>query len=248
MRRIRVALLCAVAMLGGCGKRGFTNLFYKKEQHFVAHVKQGELTVHARLCPHHEIQRYFSCSEDLYHYYYLMHVRLQNRGYVRHTLVADKCSFFVPPALLLKKYTRSDSSTYGGIVSFFTTLLFFPVYAINLLKETVENPYFVASASSDRYIVITPHFAVLTAVYAAFGLGPLIIGVINGKARSNTYYKEATEHILTQHRELSVAPYKTRDTLILTPRAGFIFPPRLAVYNHQSHEYEIVTVPVKPLK
>jgi hypothetical protein len=240
-------LLCGsfLLTLTGCfGNRGLCSLFYKKEAQFSGHTTTDMLEVHARTCTFGELQRSFSNPEDLFHYYYLLHVRVHNKSYVRQTLQADKCSFFVPPDDVLRKYTQSDAGGYGGVISFFTTMLFLPVYAINLLKETVENPYFIAAASPERYIVITPHFGFLTALYAAISLGPFLIGAATGASKSARYFKEAKSLILTQKKELSVAPYKTMDTLLLTPRAGFRSPVELVFYNHKTHKHEGVQIEV----
>lgn len=243
--KIITGLIFFLLVLTGCfGNRGLRKIFYKKDGQFSGHTTTDMLDVHARVCTFGELTRYFSNAEDLYHYYHLLHVRVHNKSYVRHTLQADKCSFFVPPEDILRKYTRSDAGGYGGVVSFFTTMLFLPVYAINLLKETVENPYFIAAASPERYIVITPHFGFLTALYALISLGPFLTGSTIGASKSSSYFKEARSIILTQKREFSVAPYKTSDTLLLTPRAGFNVPIELVFYDHKTHGYENVQVDV----
>lgn len=241
-----VPLLLVLVFLGGCfGNRGLQSLFYKKEAQFSGHLTTDHLDVHARICSFAEVHSLFSNPENLYHYYHLLHVRIHNKSYVRYTLQADKCSFFAPPESILRKYTRSDAGGTGGLLSFFTTMLFLPVYAINLLKETVENPYLIAAASPDRYIVLTPHFGFLTALYAVVSLAPFLTGIVIGASRSEAYFKEAKSLILMQKREFSSAPYKAVDVLFLTPRAGFRSPCELALYNHKTHATEMVQVTVE---
>ena len=125
MTRTYISFLCALFLLTGCGSRGLRRLFVVAPTRFTATTKLNDMTVQARLCSHEEIMRSFSQPHDFYHYYHLLHVRMQNQSYVRYTLQADKSSFFVPPASILRPYTRSKRSGMGIAASVLSTVLFF---------------------------------------------------------------------------------------------------------------------------
>lgn len=225
-----------ILSLTGCGTRGLYRMLRVASPAFTAStiVDAGGMRVQARLCSHQELQRYFSAAEDMYHYYHLLHVRLENQSVVRYTLQADKCSFFVPPDTLLRRYTRSNRGSIASLVAMLNAVLFFPIYVISMFKAAVESPPYLMNPD----LVVPRPFGLLSAVYGFVTLGPFFIGQMAANSASESYYKEAKQAILTQRRQLSIPPYKTVDTLILTPRAGFTSPCSIALYNHKSHELE----------
>ncbi len=235
---LSIVLLCT---LTGCGRVGLRRLLAVPRTTFTAVEKLNGATVRARICTHQEVSAHFTNPQDLYHYYHLLHVRVENQSYVRYTLQTEHCSFFTPPAQVLRSYTRSTKSGYGAILSFFNTLMFFPVYVISMAKAAVESPPYLLEPD----LVVPRPFGVLSGLYALVALTPLILGTMAEQSASSKNFVEADKLILTQRRELSVPPYKTCDTLLLTPRAGFTSPCSIGLYNHKSHEVEKVALPVK---
>lgn len=234
-------ILVFCCLLTGCGRRGVRRLLQVPRTAFTAQNSIDQLRVQGRICTYKELQGYFSSPHDLYHYYHLLHIRVENQSYVRYTLQADKCSFFVPEAETLRKYTRSNRSGYGAAVSFFNAVLFFPVYVISMLKAAVESPPYLLNSD----LVVPKPFGFLSAMYGAVSLGPFVLGTVAERSASDKYFAEAKEVILTQRQQLSIPPYKSIDTLILTPRAGFSLPCTVAFYNHKLHELEPVELALR---
>ena len=224
--------------LTGCGSRGLYRLLRVPSPSFSTSATLDGMKVQARFCTHQELQRYFSAAEDMYHYYHLIHVRLENQSYVRYTLQADKCSFFVPPEAILRRYTLSNRGSYGSLIAMLNAVLFFPIYVISMLKAAVESPPYLM----DPDLVVPKPFGLLSGLYGMVTLGPFFVGRMAAKSASDSYLKEATRVILTQRKQLSISPYKNLDTLILTPRAGFESPCSVSFYNHKNHEMEKVAL------
>lgn len=241
IRTFHTLSLLTILFLCGCAPRGLRRLFVVPRTGFTATQKLADMTVQARLCRYEEIQRCFSSPHDFYHYYHLVHVRMQNQSYVRYTLQADKCSFFVPSANTLRPYTRSKRSGWGAAASFLSAVLFFPIYVISMLKAAVESPPYLVEPD----VVVPRPFGILSVLYGVVSLGPFVLGSMAERSASDKYFAEADKLILTQRRQMSIPPYKSVDALILTPRASFTSPCSLTFYNHKSHELEKVVLPVK---
>ncbi len=239
----RILMLVCLFALGtiGCGRKSLRVVEQTPVENFPAVVKHNELTVHGRICEHEEILQQFSCGEDLYHYYYLIQLRLSNQGYIRYTLQSEHCSFFVPPSDVLRKYTQYGYSGSGVLFSFLNAILFFPVYAISMLKSAVETPPYLAQPD----LVVPRSFVALSLFYAGIVLLPLIIGSLWEKSRSSYAFHEADRYIMTQRHQFSCAPFSTENIMILTPRAGFKTPCEIALYNHKTHSVEKVSLPLK---
>lgn len=241
--RILFCVLLLLALLGsaGCGRKSLRAIEHTEATQFSVAVKHGDLTVQGRICEHEEVLRYFSCGEDLYHYYHLIQLRLNNEGYVRYTLQSEHCSFFVPPSDVLRKYTHYGYSGSGVLFSFLNAIVFFPVYAISMLKSAVETPPYLAQPD----IVVPRSFVALSLFYAGIVLLPLIVGSLWEKSRSSYAFHEADRYIMTQRHQFSCAPFTSENIMILTPRAGFKTPCEIALYNHKTHTVEKVSLPLK---
>lgn len=229
--------------LTGCGRVGLRRLLAVPRTQFTATQKLDGVTIRARICTHKEVSRHFTNPQDLYHYYHLLHLRIENQSYVRYTLQTEHCSFFTPPAQVLRSYTKSSKSGYGALLSFFNALLFFPIYVISMAKAAVESPPYLLEPD----LVVPRPFGVLSALYGLITLSPLLLGTMAEQSASSKNFAEADRLILTQRRELSVPPYKTCDRLLLTPRAGFVTPCTVGLYNHKTHVIEKASLAVTPV-
>lgn len=218
----------------GCSTRGFHRLFRVSAEQFTASAQVGALHASARICSHDEMTRFFSNAEDMYHYYHLIHVRFHNTGYVRYTLQPDAASCFIPPQSLLRKYTQSNRAGYGSFISLFNAVIFFPVYVISMLTAAVESPPYLMNPD----LVVPKPFGLLSILYGVVSFGPALIGRMVSNATSRAYETQASRVMLTQNKQWAIPAYKTVDVLFVTPRAGFISPCRLAVYNHRLHAVE----------
>lgn len=234
-------LMSMLLLLGGCGKSRLSRLTYAPACQFTACTSHDDLVVQARICPHQEVMNTFVSAEDLYHYYHLIHVRVQNTGYVRYTLQSEGNSFFVPPAETLRRYTHSSLGGGSVLFSFLNAVLFFPVYVISLLKSAVESPAYLAQPD----LVVPRSFAWLSALYAGVVLLPLMIGSAVVGGQNAQFFREASRAIVTQRQEYSCDPFSTTDVLLITPRAGFTTPCSIAFYNHKTYCVEKVSLPVK---
>jgi len=242
MLGIRALFLgCMLICLSGCGRRSLSSIADTEREQFTAEVEHNGLTILSRLLKHEEIMRYFSSPEELYHYYYVMQLRIINNSYIRYTIQGEGHSFFVLPTEMLRAYTRYSYGGGGVALSFLNAILFFPVYAISMLKSAVEAPAYLAEPN----VVVPRSFATLSLLYAGIVLLPSFIGMLSGNSRSNYAFREANRYILTQGEQFSWAPFSTENVLILTPRAGFQTPCELALYNHKSHEIEKIPLPIR---
>lgn len=256
MSNLRFGLLLscfsALLLLGGCWSKDPARLFSYHENKFTNQAGTSDnLLLYGRICSHDEIYSLFEEPEDFYHYYYLVHLRIKNSSHYRYSLKADKLSLFLPPAQILWKYTEAKERQKGTILAFFSTLLFFPVYILNILKESITSPYFISTSSSknthasDKYVVLSSNFLGMTALYLLIGSGPLLIGSLYDKWRSGRTFKKYTKLITMQGNQLSIAPYKTKDILLVTPRAGFKSPVTIPLYNHGIEQYQNLNLELK---
>lgn len=236
-----VVLLISGFFFVGCGRKSLRAIEQTPLASFPSIVQHGDLTIHARLCEYSEIMEYFSRAEDFYHYYYLIQLRIKNDGYIRYTLQSEGNSFFVPPSEILRPYTQSGYNSGGMFFSVFNAVLFFPVYAISMLKSAVETPPFLTQPD----IVIPRSFAVLSVLYLGVVLLPVILGSLWEKSSSSYAFHEADRYIMTQRQQFSCAPFSSENVVIMTPRAGFKTPAEIALYNHKTYAVEKVSLPIK---
>lgn len=236
-----IVALCAGAcffLFTGCGRKSLESISASPLSAFSVKVPHDELAVYGRLCGHEEIMRYFNRAEDFYHYYHLLQLRLVNSGYVRYTVHADDCSFYIPPASLLQPYTSYASNGGGLFFAFLNAVIFFPVYAISMLKSAVETTPYLAYPD----LVVPQSFALLTVLYAGVILAPVILGALWEKSRSTQAFREAEACVLTQYQQFSCGPFSTIDVLIMTPKTGFTSPCSISLYNHKTHAMEKVVL------
>jgi len=234
-------LASIVLCLGACGRRPLSSLCSHPLDSFSTHAQHEGLSVYARQCTHEEVVSHFSVGEDMYHYYYVLQLRILNESYVRYTLQSEGNSFFVPPDECLRRYTDAGSSGVGYFFAFLNAIILFPLYAISMVKAAVDAPAYLAHPD----IVIPRSFGWLSLLYASAVFVPVITTMIWDNARSSTAFADAKKYILTQRREFSCAPFKTLDVLVFTPRAGFVSPCSVAFYNHKTHERETIAVPLR---
>jgi len=234
--------LCGL-LFSGCGRKSISSIVSTPITAFTTQVRHNDLAVHARMCTHEEVVKYFNRPEDFYHYYHLLQLRLINTGYVRYTLHAEDCSFFVPPAQLLRPYTTYHSNGGGLFLAFLNAVLLLPVYAISMLKSAVETPPYLAYPD----LVVPRSFGLLTGLYAAAVLLPVILGSMWERSRSSYAFREADCYIMMQQQQYSCEPFSTSDLLIMTPRAGFHTPCSIALFNHKTHMMEKVSLLLNPI-
>lgn len=239
----KLTLFCVVSVFffSGCGRKNLRAIEKTPPESFTSSVKHSDLIIQVRVCTYDEIMDYFSRGEDFYHYYYLIQLRIKNDGYIRYTLQSEGNSFFVPPSEILRPYTHSGYSSGGFFFSVFNAVLFFPIYAISMLKSAVETPPFLTQPD----IVIPRSFAVLSLLYLGVVLVPSILGTLWEKSSSSYAFHEADQYIMTQRKQFSCAPFTTQDLVIVTPRAGFLTPIEIALYNHKTYTVEKISLPVK---
>ncbi len=239
-KRVWGVLCLLISMVIGCGRTSLRTIEHSPITAFPTVVQHNDVTIYARVCTHDEINKYFSRYEDFYHYYYLIQLRLVNNGYVRYTLQSDGNSFFIPPADTLRPYTESGYSSGGLFFSLFNAVLFFPVYAISMVKSAVENTPYLTQPD----IVVPRSFGILSILYAGVVFLPFILGSVWEKSRNSYSFHEANRYVMTQRQQFSCAPFATENIVIMTPRAGFATPATIALYNHKTYTMEKVSLPV----
>lgn len=232
-------------LLPGCKERGLIKLFKKRDHDFPAHSKKESLALYGRICSYNELHKYFSNPEQLYHFHHVLHIRMVNSGYQHYLLSGDQLSFFAIPESSLKNYTHSRSLSHGYMISLFSAILSAPFYIAAYINNHSER---FINQTLGGSITITQSMATLAGSFIALWVTPLIAGYTLTHMYSSTYYKEATSLTLTQDKEISLLPYKTKDILIIAPRAGFTYPAEFNFYNNATHEYEKLSLDIKPRK
>lgn len=228
--------------LTGCADKPLSTIFRSVQTPLRMIHENSQYTISLRTCALSEVERYFSNFEDLYHYYYLIHVRVQNKSPHMYVLHPDKASFFIPPASFLEKYTSRSSSVLGIALSVCTTLLSLPFYLLNVAADTLHNPH-IANG-----ILVTRQLGIFTGIYMALSFGPALLGIIRSRAANKKVFLEAERVIVTQNKLFSVEPQKTTDFLFLTPRAGFPASAYFTLYNYRDKCYEKVSFSLDPLQ
>jgi len=228
-------LLCLVT--ASCGGGSLQALRQVPLKAFQSQTSSRSLTVRGRLCSYDEIRKSFSCYEDFFHYYYLLHLRCENKSFARYAFIADHQAFFIPPVFTLKKYTQSSVGMIGGAISWVTTFLLLPFYVINAAKSTFENPYPV-DIGKEHSILIPRNFALITGAYFGIAFGPFLGGMLLQKHRSNANFRKAQRSIVSQGEQVSIAPYKHTDILVMIPRASFTEKVSISLYNYHTKKRE----------
>jgi hypothetical protein len=138
-------------------------------------------------------------------------------------------------------YASNGSGLFFG---FLNAVLFFPVYAISMLKSAVETTPYLAYPD----LVVPQSFALLTVLYAGVILTPVILGALWERSRSSQAFREAEAFFLTQYQQFSCGPFSTVDLLIMTPRVGFTSPCSIGLYNHKTYTMEKVVLGLEPVQ
>jgi hypothetical protein len=242
MKKTIVTLVLLGLLASGCGRKNISTIVDTPLAHFSTQTLHHDMKVYARIASHDEVSKWFNRAEDLYHYYHILQLRAVNTGYVRYTLYAEECSFFIPSIEVLRPYTSYYTNGGGIFLGFLNAVVFFPVYAISMLKSAVETPPYLTYPD----LVIPRSFGWLTALYVGAILLPVFFGLLWERARSTHAFREAESYFLTQNQKISCEPFGTVDFMIMTPRAGFTTPCFLGVYNHKTYEMEKVSLTLKP--
>ncbi len=237
-----ISVCLAVLVLAGCGRKSISSIIDTPIEQFTAHSSYHEMTMHARIASHEEVSKWFNRFDDLYHYYHVLQLRAVNTGYVRYTFYAEECSFFIPSLEILRPYTSYHTNGGGIFLGFLNAVVFFPVYAISMLKSAVETPPYLTYPD----LVIPQSFALLTVLYAGAILLPVCVGLLWERSRSTYAFREVESYFLTQNQKISCDPFSTVDFMILTPRAGFTNPCFLGVYNHKTHAMGKIALSLAP--
>jgi hypothetical protein len=242
MNKVVLLLIVCGVLITGCGRKSISSIVDTPVLQFPAQTVHHEMTVYGRLASHDEVSKWFNRFDDLYHYYHIVQIRAVNTGYVRYTLYAEECSFFIPSLEILRPYTSYHTNGGGLFLGFLNAVVLFPVYAISMLKSAVETPPYLTYPD----LVIPRSFGWLTGLYVGAILLPVFIGMLWERSRSTYAFREAESYFLTQNQKITCEPFGTVDCMILTPRAGFTVPCCLGVYNHKTHEMEKVALSLHP--
>ncbi len=242
MKTAVIILALLGLLVGGCGRKSISTIVDTPAVQFTTHATHHEMTVYGRIASYEEVSKWFNRFDDLYHYYHVLQVRAINTGYVRYTVYAEECSFFIPSLEILRPYTSYHTNGGGIFLGFLNAAVFFPVYAISMLKSAVETPPYLTYPD----LVIPRSFGWLTGLYVGAILLPVFIGLLWERSRSNYALREAESYFLTQNQKISCEPFGTVDFMILTPRAGFTTPCFLGVYNHKTYEMEKIALSLAP--